>query len=75
MAARYVLSFESTHAAIDAEKRLRHLNPQVIPTPTSISAGCGISLLFRDIDLAKLEGAIEAASLAQVGAVQVISKT
>lgn len=40
----WVLSFDSTHAAMAAQKILRSLNPYVIPTPREITADCGISL-------------------------------
>ncbi|HBT96013.1 MAG TPA: hypothetical protein DEB24_08090 [Coriobacteriia bacterium] len=55
-----LMSFESTHAAIEAEKRLRHLHPQVIPTPTKISAGCGISLRFPRLTVDELKAALKA---------------
>ena len=40
----HILAFESTHAAMAAQKLLAHLNPFVIPTPKAITAGCGMSL-------------------------------
>lgn len=43
---RYVLAFESTHAAIAAQASLSQTALQVIPTPREISAGCGMSLLL-----------------------------
>ncbi len=42
----YVLTFDSTHLAMAAENALKHenLSPQIIPLPTQISAGCGLSI-------------------------------
>lgn len=47
-AAFYVISFESTHAAMAANKALGALGRALtmIPTPREISAGCGMSLRF-----------------------------
>lgn len=44
----YVLSFESTHAAMASEAALEaaHAGAAMIPTPRAISAGCGMSLRF-----------------------------
>lgn len=44
----YVLSFESTHKALQAEKKLKEegMNIMVMPTPREITASCGISLGF-----------------------------
>ncbi|MDO4501767.1 MAG: formate dehydrogenase accessory sulfurtransferase FdhD [Coriobacteriia bacterium] len=40
----HILAFDSTHAAMAAQKLLAHLQPFVIPTPKEITASCGISL-------------------------------
>lgn len=40
----HILAFDSTHAAMAAQKLLAHLGPFVIPTPKQITASCGISL-------------------------------
>lgn len=40
----HILAFDSTHAAMAAQKLLAHLDPFVIPTPKEITASCGISL-------------------------------
>lgn len=44
----YVISFESTHAAMAASKTLASggVDFQTIPTPAAISAGCGIAIRF-----------------------------
>ena len=46
----YVLAFESTHAALAAQKKLASFNPHIIPTPSNIAAGCGMSLKFSATD-------------------------
>lgn len=61
--ATYVISFESTHAAMAASKTLASgsVDFQTIPVPTSIMAGCGIALKFDADDpepvLARVFGA------------------
>lgn len=44
---RFALAFDSTHAAMAANRALAHLAPVMIPTPPSISAGCGMTLCFE----------------------------
>jgi len=39
-----VITFESTHKAIQAEKTLEAYDIEVIPTPRQLTANCGISL-------------------------------
>jgi hypothetical protein len=39
-----IITFESTHAAITAEKLLQGLRITVMPTPREVSASCGIAL-------------------------------
>lgn len=50
--ATYVISFESTHAAMAASKTLSSgsVEFQTIPIPMSISAGCGIAVKFEAED-------------------------
>ena len=43
----YLLTFESTHAAISTEKLLRPAGVTIMPVPRFISASCGISVLIR----------------------------
>lgn len=51
----YMLSFNSTHDAIQAEKALKqHLPVQVIPTLRQVSQSCGISLRVEAADYASL---------------------
>ena len=40
----WVLSFDSTHAALAAQKLLASLKPYMIPTPREITANCGMAL-------------------------------
>ena len=49
---RYLLAFESTHAAMAANKALAAVNPAVIPTPRAITASCGMTLRFEAEDAA-----------------------
>lgn len=43
----YVVAFESTHAAMASQRALADMPGfALIPTPASISAGCGMSLMF-----------------------------
>lgn len=42
----YVLAFDSTHAALAADKAFKNTGALLIPTPRAISAGCGMSLKF-----------------------------
>jgi hypothetical protein len=47
-----VIAFESTHLAMQAERRLREAFPiAMMPTPRSITASCGISVRFSLADL------------------------
>ncbi len=40
----YLLTFESTHAAISTEKILKPAEVRIMPVPRFISASCGISI-------------------------------
>ena len=61
---KYLLAFESTHAAISTEKILKaHMPVSVIPTPRSITASCGISLLV-EAELSEIRTLVEAAQTA-----------
>ncbi|MEQ3362577.1 DUF3343 domain-containing protein [Raoultibacter massiliensis] len=46
----YVISFDSTHAAMAANSALAGAPFAMIPTPREISAGCGMSLRFSAED-------------------------
>lgn len=47
---RFLLAFESTHAAMAANKALAAAHPAVIPTPRAITASCGMTLRFEAAD-------------------------
>ena len=60
MRARYqLLAFDSTHAAMAAERALKTRLPvTVMPTLRQITAACGISLRIEDRDGLALDGAL-----------------
>ena len=43
----YLLTFESTHAAISTEQLLKPAEVTIMPVPRFISASCGISVRIR----------------------------
>lgn len=43
----YLLTFESTHAAISTEKLLKPAEVTIMPVPRFISASCGISVRIQ----------------------------
>ena len=43
----YLLTFESTHAAISTEKLLKPAGVTIMPVPRFLSASCGISIRIR----------------------------
>ena len=43
----YLMTFESTHAAISTEKLLKPAEVTIMPLPRFISASCGISVRIR----------------------------
>jgi len=47
----YCLTFDSTHYAIKTEKKLKgnNLDVSIIPTPREISASCGLSIKFLEL--------------------------
>jgi hypothetical protein len=53
----YVITFDSTHAAMDAEKKLLKTGIKIhmIPTPRQITANCGLSLKITGITREDLE--------------------
>lgn len=57
----YVITFDSTHAAMDAEKRLLKTEAKVhvIPTPRQITANCGLSIKISGISQGVLESLLE----------------
>ena len=57
----YIIVFKNTHDAIQGEKTLKGkgLSVMVMPTPTSITHSCGISIRFREEDIEIVEEAID----------------
>jgi hypothetical protein len=49
----YILTFENTHSAINAETVLKanNLKATVMPTPTFVTKSCGISLRITEEEL------------------------
>lgn len=59
-ASYYMLSFNSTHDAISAEKTLAvHIPVQVMPTLRAVSESCGISLRVEEENYAELHGLLQ----------------
>lgn len=58
---KYVVAFDSTHHAINAEKILKgkNLDIRMIPTPREISASCGLSIKFNEDDLESIMKTME----------------
>lgn len=47
----YILSFDTTTDAMQAEKQLKEIfNIAVMPVPREISSGCGLSIRFQEPD-------------------------
>lgn len=59
----YVLAFDSTHAAMAAASALdgARVAYAMIPTPRSISAGCGMALRFAPQVLAQVKALVDLA--------------
>ena len=55
MAEYYLLTFESTHAAISTENLLKPAEVSIMPVPRFISASCGISVRIRPDKRAQAE--------------------
>jgi hypothetical protein len=53
----YILTFENTHSAINAESVLKANNIKciVMPTPTFVTKSCGISLKLTEEGLEKVK--------------------
>lgn len=65
----YVISFDSTHHAIKAEKLFKeaNLNIKMMPTPREITASCGLSIRFEEVDLEQVQEIIKKEELAVRG--------
>lgn len=65
----YVVSFDSTHHAIKGEKLLKehNLNIRMMPTPREITASCGLSIRFEEIELEEVKSIIDESGLSIKG--------
>ena len=61
----YLLTFESTHAAISTEKLLKPAEITIMPVPRFISASCGISVRIRPDRRAEAEAIFKSESRLQ----------
>lgn len=70
----FILTFESTSQAIQAERLLtdKDFKIRVMPLPSQINVGCGVC--FR-LEAQDLEGALKVLSDYQIGGIQVFQKT
>lgn len=51
----YILSFETTTDAMEAEKYLQsNFSIAIMPVPREISSGCGLAIRFQDPDIAAI---------------------
>ena len=58
----YLITFESTHAAISTEKLLKAADVRIMPVPRFISASCGISVRISPERKAEAEAIFKAES-------------
>ncbi|MBS4536978.1 DUF3343 domain-containing protein [Clostridium sp. D2Q-11] len=72
----YVITFDSTHHAIKAEKEIKKedINIKTIPTPREVSVSCGLSLKFDYIDLNRIKSIIQVNNLSISGIYKIIKK-
>lgn len=59
----YLFTFESTHAAIAAQKLLSPLGVIIMPTLREISASCGMSLRTREEILPQAKEIMQSSSI------------
>ncbi len=67
--ARYVIAFDSTHAALAVSKALTDAKEHTltIPLPRAISAGCGIALAFEADEPASVLHVVRSSGVASRG--------
>ena len=63
----YLMTFESTHAAISTEKLLKPAEVRVMPVPRFISASCGIALRIRPDKRDEAESLFKESSALEAG--------
>lgn len=58
---RYIMVFKNNFDAVDTEKKLKakQFNIMVMPTPTQITQSCGVSIIFNEDELSKINELIE----------------
>lgn len=58
----YIITFDSTHAAMDAEKKLisQSIKVHMIPTPRQITANCGLSIKIMGVEHEELLAVLKA---------------
>ena len=61
----YLISFKNKHGAISGEKKLKAegFEVTVIPTPTTLTKSCGISLRIKPEDFERASGLIKTGEL------------
>lgn len=57
----YILTFQNTLGAINGESELkeRKIKIEIMPTPTSITKSCGISIKIKSEDIEEIKKIIE----------------
>lgn len=57
----YILTFENTLGAINGESELKEkkIKVEIMPTPTSITKSCGISIKVKSEDMQEINRLIE----------------
>lgn len=70
MAVYYLITFKNTHSAISAEKivKAKGFEVIVIPTPTTLTKSCGISLRIKPEDFPQLSDLIKSKEI-EAGAI------
>jgi hypothetical protein len=61
----YLITFKNTHSAISGEKKLKAegFEVTVIPTPTTLTKSCGISLRIKPEDFDRASGLVRSGDL------------
>lgn len=70
----YIITFDSTHHAIKAEKEIKsnNINIKTIPTPREVSVSCGLSIKFDYIDLNRIKDIIGENNLSISGIYKIV---
>lgn len=72
----YIISFNSTHHAIRAEKLLVEagLSVMTLPTPREIAASCGLSIKFEFNDIEVINNIMKDNSIERRGIYHILKK-